>query len=100
RRVLFRSSQGNDLYEATRYFTDFGVFRGQKSVRVLDAWSESNTGSNIPSLPNPADKTSAMEYATSSYYVQDGSFLILKNFQIGYNLPTKKNFCVYSTVNR
>lgn len=98
--LYFYGSQGNDLYEATRYFTDFGVFRGQKSVRVLDAWSESNKGSNIPSLPNPADKTSAMEYATSSYYVQDGSFLKLKNFQIGYNLPTKKLFGENTTFNR
>lgn len=90
--LYFYGSQGNDLYEATRYFTDFGVFRGQKSVRVLDAWSESNTGSAVPALPDPADKTSAMEYATSSYYIQDGSFLKLKNLQIGYNLPADKLF--------
>jgi len=90
--LFFYGSQGNDLYEATRYFTDFGVFRGQKSVRLLDEWSPTNTGSNIPSLPNPKDDISAMEYATSSYYIQDGSFLKLKNFQLGYNLPTKKIF--------
>ena len=98
--LYFYGSQGNDLYEATRYFTDFGVFRGQKSVRVLDAWSESNTGSDIPSLPNPADKTSAMEYATSSYYIQDGSFLKLKNFQLGYNLPADKIFGQNTTFNK
>ena len=90
--LYFYGSQGNDIYEATRYFTDFGVFRGQKSTRLLDAWSETNTGSNIPSLANPNDEPSAFEYATSSYYVQDGSFLKLKNFQIGYNLPTQKLF--------
>ncbi|VTP99140.1 TonB-linked outer membrane protein, SusC/RagA family [Sphingobacterium daejeonense] len=44
----------------------------------------------FPSLANPNDEPSAFEYATSSYYVQDGSFLKLKNFQIGYNLPTQK----------
>ena len=98
--LYFYGSQGNDIYEATRYFTDFGVFRGQKSTRLLDAWSETNTGSNIPSLANPNDEPSAFEYATSSYYVQDGSFLKLKNFQIGYNLPTQKLFGENTTFSR
>ncbi len=82
-------SQGNDLYEATRYFTDFGVFKGQKSTRLLDAWSPTNTGSSTPSITNDA---AAYEYASSSYYIQDGSFLKLKNIQVGYNLPTEKIF--------
>jgi len=90
--LYFYGSQGNDLYEATRYFTDFGVFQGQKSTRVLESWSPTNTGSDIPSLPNPNDKTSALEYATSTYYIQDGSFLKLKNLQLGYNLPTTTLF--------
>src|SRR5699024_9010867 len=70
--MYFYGSQGNDLYEATRYFTDFGVFKGQKSTRVLDAWSPENPNSVIPSQTNDA---AAEEYATSSYYIQDGSFL-------------------------
>lgn len=90
--LFFYGSQGNDLYEATRYFTDFGVFKGQKSTRLLDSWSETNRGSDIPSLANPNESTSALEYATSSYYVQDGSFLKLKNLQLGYNIPTNKLF--------
>lgn len=98
--LFFYGSQGNDLYEATRYFTDFGVFKGQKNVRMLDAWSETNTGSSIPSLPNPKDKTNALEYATSSYYVQDGSFLKLKNLQLGYNIPTDKLFGGKSSFNK
>lgn len=98
--LYFYGSQGNDLYEATRYFTDFGVFRGQKSVRILDEWSPTNTGSNIPSLPDPNDDISALEYATSSYYIQDGSFLKLKNFQLGYNIPTNKLFGENTSFNR
>lgn len=98
--VYLYGSQGNDLYEATRYFTDFGVFRGQKSTRLLNAWSESNPGSEIPSLPDPSDKTSALEYATSTYYIQDGSFLKVKNLQLGYNVPTKQLFGKNSSFNR
>lgn len=87
--MFFYGSQGNDLFEATRYFTDFGVFKGQKSVRLLDAWSPDNPNSMIPSQTLEA---AAEEYATSSYYVQDGSFLKLKNLQVGYTVPTKKLF--------
>ncbi|WP_086947163.1 TonB-dependent receptor [Sphingobacterium sp. JB170] len=98
--LFFYGSQGNDLYEATRYFTDFGVFKGQKSTRLLNSWSETNTGSDVPSLANPNDKTNPLEYATSSYYIQDGSFLKLKNLQIGYNIPTTKLFGENSTFNK
>lgn len=87
--MFFYGSQGNDLYEATRYFTDFGVFKGQKSTRLLDAWSPTNTDSQTPSITNDA---SSYEYASSSYFIQDGSFLKLKNLQIGYNIPTQKLF--------
>lgn len=87
--LFFNGSQGNDLYEATRYFTDFTTFDGALSTRLLDAWSPTNTSSNIPSLYRGA---SDFEYASSSYYVQNGSFFRLKNFQIGYNLPTEQLF--------
>lgn len=87
--MFFNGSQGNDLYEATRYFTDFSTFDGALSTRLFDAWSPTNTGSDIPSLYRGA---SDFEYASSSYYVQNGSFFRMKNLQIGYNLPTDKVF--------
>ncbi|MHC8949995.1 SusC/RagA family TonB-linked outer membrane protein [Sphingobacterium hungaricum] len=87
--LYFYGSQGNDIFEATRYFTDFSVFDGQKSARLLDAWSDENTGSLIPA---PVIDGPDFEYESSSYYVQDGSFLKLKNLQIGYNLPTQRLF--------
>src|SRR5690606_30332341 len=58
--MFFYGSQGNQVYDATRYFTDFSVFSGQKSARLLDAWSPTNTGSDVPS---PTVNASAFEYA-------------------------------------
>jgi len=81
--------QGNDIFEATRYFTDFPSFDGAKSVRLLNAWSPTNTSSLIPSSYAGA---SDLEFASSSYYIQKGSFLRLKNLQIGYSIPTAKVF--------
>ena len=84
--MFFNGVQGNDIYEATRYFTDFPTFDGARSTRLLDAWSPTNTGSTIPS---PYVGVSDLEYASSSYYVQNGSFFRMKNLQVGYTLPVK-----------
>lgn len=87
--MFFNGVQGIDLYEATRYFTDFQTFPGAKSSRLLDAWSPSNSGSLIPS---PNANAGDYELESTSYYVQNGSFLRMKNLQIGYSLPVDKVF--------
>ena len=84
--AFFNGVQGNDLYEATRYFTDFPTFDGARSTRLLDAWSPTNTSSLIPSS---YVGVSDLEYSSSSYYVQSGSFFRMKNLQLGYTLPAK-----------
>jgi TonB-linked SusC/RagA family outer membrane protein len=87
--MFFNGVQGNDLYDTNRYFTDFNTFAGARSVRLLDAWSPTNTESMIPS---PTIGASDLEYNSSSYYVQNGSFFRMKNLQIGYNFPAQKIF--------
>jgi len=95
--TFFYGVQGNDLFEATRYFTDFPSFDGAKSTRLLNAWSPTNTSSQIPSSYVGA---SDLEYASSSYYVQKGSFFRMKNIQIGYSIPTAKAFGPKSGISR
>ena len=95
--MFFNGVQGNDLYDANRYFTDFSTFAGARSTRLLDAWSPTNTGSMIPS---PNVRASDFEYASSSYYVQDGSFFRMKNLQIGYTFPTEKLFGAKLGINK
>ncbi len=79
--MFFNGSQGNDLYEVTRQFTDFGLFGGSISTRLLDAWSPTNTDSKIPS---PYANRPAYEMNSNSYYVIDGSFFRMRNLQLGY----------------
>ena len=87
--LFFYGSQGNDVFDFNRYFTDFGVFNGARSTRLLEAWTVANPNAQVPSLTN---KPSSYESSTSDYYVQDGSFLKMKNLQIGYNLPVNNWF--------
>ena len=51
---------------------------------MLEAWSPSNPDSNIPALSTYNNNN---ETRVSSYYVENGSYLKLRNLQIGYNLP-------------
>ena len=80
--LLVQGSQGNDLYNFMKFFTDFNTFPGAKSV----AYVNGGPGTNLPSLTNDAGIISA-ESAQSSYYVEDGSYARLKNIVLGYSLP-------------
>ena len=84
--TLFGSgSQGNDIFNYTRYFADFNTFQGNRSRRALyDAWSPTNTGGTVP-IPDANDAVSSRP---STYFIEDGSYFRLKNLQLGYTLPT------------
>jgi len=58
-----------------------------KQSRTLNAWTPENTNTDLPrlSLDDPNNNI-----RPSSYYVQDGSFLRLKNIQLGYNIPLQE----------
>ena len=78
---------GIDVYNSVKRFTDFWAvdeLGSNKGVRVLDAWSPTNTGSDIPAL-SYSDLNN--EKRTSSYYVENGSYLKLRLIQLGYSLP-------------
>jgi TonB-linked SusC/RagA family outer membrane protein len=78
---------GNDVYNSVKRFTDFWAvdeLGSNKGTRVLDAWSPTNTSSDIPAL-SFSDLNN--EKRTSSYYVENGSYLKLRMLQLGYSLP-------------
>jgi TonB-linked SusC/RagA family outer membrane protein len=84
--AFFSGSQGNDAFNVTKIHTDFPSFVDQnRSVRVLDAWSPTNTGASLSAL-TAGDANN--EIASNSYFVEDASYFRLKNLQIGYTLPS------------
>jgi len=83
--VFFNGSQGNDVYNHNKIYTDFPLFaNGNRSTRVLDSWTPTNTDASLPALSNSLHGN---EINANSYFVEDGSFFRLKNIQIGYTLP-------------
>ena len=83
--MFFQGSQGNDIYDLSRYYSDFfNLANYNKISRILNAWTSQNTNTDLArvSLNDPNNNI-----RPSSYYVQDGSYLRLKTLQVGYTLP-------------
>ena len=74
----------SDLKKETDLWSGLNIGFLNKGKRVLDAWSPANPGSDIPAL---ARNDSNNEKRVSTYYVETGSFLKLRNLQVGYNVP-------------
>ncbi len=86
--VFFQGTAGVDVITDLKRETDIwaGLNIGflNKGTRLLDAWSPTNPNSNIPAL-SLSDNNN--EKRVSTYWVENGSFLKLRNLQLGYNLP-------------
>ncbi|MBT8187131.1 MAG: SusC/RagA family TonB-linked outer membrane protein, partial [Croceitalea sp.] len=83
--MFFSGSQGNDVYNYEKIFSDFPTFfDGNRSTRILDSWTPSNTNATLPALSQTIQNA---ETQPNSYFVEDASFLRLKNLQIGYSFP-------------
>ncbi|UII76475.1 SusC/RagA family TonB-linked outer membrane protein [Flagellimonas sp. HMM57] len=77
--LLFQGSQGNDIYNFNKYFTDFNKFIGGRSLNYVNEVG-------LPAVTQDATIINR-EAAASTYYVEDGSYLRMKNIVIGYSLP-------------
>ena len=77
-----------DVYNNQKFQTDFWAVNdpgSNKGERVLEAWTTANTSSTIPAL---STMNTADEGRASSYFVENGSYLKLRNLQVGYSLPS------------
>ncbi len=78
--------QGNQIFNYVRYWTDFNTFQGNRSKDMLyNSWKKSGDDAKLPRL-NSSDATSQQ---VSTYFLEDGSYLRLKNVQLSYSIPAK-----------
>ena len=84
--MFWNGSLGNDIFDYTAlYYETPYFFNGNRSTRVLDSWSPTNTDAELPAL---SETTLNSEFSTAnSFFVRDGSYLRLRSLQIGYTLP-------------
>ncbi len=80
--VFFQGTQGNEIYNVTKYYNIFWA-DDNKLTDVKDAWTESNTNTDIP---RATDKDAAQNGAPSDFFVEDGSYFRLRTLEVGYTL--------------
>ena len=81
---LLQFSVGNDVYNAMRlYLTQSRMERTQMLAEVADRWTPTNASNKVPSA------TGYIPYDVSSRFIEDGSYLRLKNITLGYTIPER-----------
>ncbi|TXF89901.1 TonB-dependent receptor [Neolewinella aurantiaca] len=80
------ASVGNEIYNNSKWFTDFyGTFKGASvSSRVLDSWTPENTDTDVPIYETASNFSTSQQ--STSYYVEDGSYLRMQYLTLGYTL--------------
>ncbi|MDR1403171.1 MAG: TonB-dependent receptor [Tannerellaceae bacterium] len=70
----------------------FGAFRGDASHPAsiwLDAWTPENKNAKMPRIWNDVNSNSYPQNVMSTFWVQNTSYLRLKNLQVGYTFSPK-----------
>ncbi|NCI47642.1 TonB-dependent receptor [Sediminibacterium sp. WSJ-3] len=82
--LFAQGSQGNQIFDYVRYWTDFNTFQGNRSKDILyNSWKQPGDVAKLPRL-NSGDATSQQ---VSSYFIEDGSYMRIKNIQLTYTIP-------------
>ena len=84
--LFLQGVHGNEIYNGTKVLTQgmMRLFNADKAV--LDAWTPENPNTDIPRAVSGDPNHNAR---TSDRFVEDGSYLRVKNLTLSYSLPQK-----------
>ncbi len=84
--LLFTGVLGNKVANSNKYYLESGSNAYNKSKYILNRWTGPGTSNETPRLTwdDPNNNTRA-----SSWYIEDGSYIRVKNVQLGYSLSKK-----------
>lgn len=87
--IFFQGSYGNEVFNESRWRLEGGALLGYLNVTkefYFNHWTEDNPTNKYATF---ADNNVTAQL-TSSYYVEDASYLRLKNFTVGYTFGVDK----------
>lgn len=86
--MFFQGVQGNDVFNVQRY-NFYGYHGSNNAVQglIANSYTTGNQDAPYPRLTNTVDYN--RNYRVSDFYVEDGSYLRLKNLQFAYTFPKK-----------
>lgn len=83
--LFVQGVKGNEVFNGTKLLTQgMGRLFGAET-EVLNAWTPTNTDTDIPRAVNGDPNQNAR---ISDRFVEDGSYMRIKNLSIGYSLPS------------
>ncbi|MEL6143434.1 MAG: TonB-dependent receptor, partial [Bacteroidota bacterium] len=83
--ILFQGVFGNEILNLVRRSTEGFVGNENQSIIALDRWTPTNPSETVPRAisSDPNDNR-----RISDRFIEDGSFIRLRNLSLGYTLPT------------
>jgi TonB-linked SusC/RagA family outer membrane protein len=85
--MFWQGVSGNEIFNNLRYHTEGMTRLFNASTVVLDRWTPSNTDTDVPRAINSDPNRNSR---ASSRFVEDGSYLRLKNISLGYSFGADK----------
>jgi hypothetical protein len=79
--VFLQGSYGNDIYNASKIETESMTTQRNQAANVVNRWKKPGDITKIPKA--------GASVANSSYYVEDGSYLRVKDISLSYNFTGK-----------
>jgi TonB-linked SusC/RagA family outer membrane protein len=84
--IFLQGVAGNKIFNANRLYTEAMSVAQNQTTETLDRWTGEGTSNSMPrAVFNDPNKNTR----PSDRYVEDGSYLRIKNVTLGYTLPTK-----------
>lgn len=85
--AFFYSSYGNQMVNYVRRFTDFVQFAGGRSYdRLYNSWGSPYLTDNTMAKLPMAETDDTQSQVVSSAFIEDASYLRLKNLKLGYDV--------------
>lgn len=75
------------LFDSHEVYGAFSGDAGHPASIWKDAWTETNKNASMPRIFTDTNSPSSSRKAHSTFWLQDTSYLRLKNLQFGYSLP-------------
>jgi hypothetical protein len=101
--MFIQGQQGNKIYNGVRVITEGMQRLFNSGTAVTNAWTPTNTDTDVPRAVTGDPNGNARG---SNRFLEDGSYLRIKNLSIGYTLPSSifnftngavKKFRIYVT---
>ncbi|MCH8515921.1 MAG: TonB-dependent receptor [Cyclobacteriaceae bacterium] len=83
--VFFQGSYGNDIFNGSRIFIESMKGNDNQSADIERRWRQPG---DITDIPRATESDPNINNRISSRFIEDGSYLRLKNLTLGYNLPS------------